>query len=157
MPENPFRMMFKKIWYRQMLRSGGPSRKAAEEFFIKDSIDPLKFRENYAYYMGLRGRYAKYETTPSCFRQPLDLPLPFPRWFGAAYPDVVRHLSTMGDTEFTSLLEQMGITAEELRDYANPKVWEIGEQELHHFSLEVLHMLKEGYKQLYPKSRLECQ
>lgn len=155
--ENPIKKIFKKMWYRQMLKSRELPQSITEDFFVKDRIDPLKFYENYAYYISLRGRFAKYEPTPSCFRNSYDLPLAFPRWFAAAYPDIVKYISALEETKFTKLFKDIGVKPEELEDYENLKVWEIGEQQLHHFSSEVLYMLKEHFKVLYPNTSLECQ
>ncbi len=152
--ENPVKRILKRMWYKQLLKSQELPKDIAQKFFIEDRIDPMKFRENYAYYF--MDRYGKHEPTPSCF-SPGDLPLAFPRWFGSAYPDVVKYFSTLEETEFVNSLRAVGISGEDFRDYANPKVWEIGERELHHLSVEVLYRLKERYKQLHLNTKLECQ
>lgn len=151
---NPFRAVLKKMWYNQMLKSEKVPGQLVEKFFIEDSIDPQKFRENYAYYF--TDRYGSHKPTSSCL-QAMDLPLAYPRWFAAAYPDVVKYFSILEESEFTRLFEEVGFTKEDLQNYSNPKAWEIGDQELHHFSLEVLYRLKEGYKEFHPNIKLECQ
>jgi len=152
--ENPIKRILKKMWYNQLLKSEKLPKDIAQKFFIEDNVDPVKFRENYAYY--LTDRYGSHKPTRSCFH-PTDSPTAFPRWFGSAYPDVVKYFSTLKETEFERLFEDMGFIKDDLKDYDNPKVWEIGEQELHHFSVEVLYRLKERYKELHPNTKLECQ
>ena len=46
--ENPL----KKMWYNQTLKSEEFPKDMAEKFFINDSIDPLKHRENFALFCG---------------------------------------------------------------------------------------------------------
>ncbi len=67
-----------------------------ETFLIRDAINPLVFFANYA---SLSPRTAfealPVQPTPSAvaFKQGLNAPLGYPRWFLAAYPDVVLWLA----------------------------------------------------------------
>lgn len=169
---------YKKIWYDILRKSKEFPKDLAERFFIEDSIDPLKFKENYDYYV--MDRYGDHKPTQSCFHPIRDKPPGYPYWFAAAYPDVVKYFSygyhrpLPENEEQTTLFDDLGFTKEEytkedLREleeewrYArlkderyfkdNPKF--IDQQG--YFTVELLYKLKEHYKALHPNTKLECQ
>ena len=64
--------------------------KLLENFFIPDAIDPLTFAANYAELLPFPVPFPG-RSTPSTatFQHGVNAPLGYPRWFLAAYPDVV--------------------------------------------------------------------
>ena len=142
---------YKKVWYDILRKSKEFPKDIAEKFLIADNIDPLKFKENHAYYV--MDRYGDHKPTPSCFHPWLDLPLGYPYWFASAYPDVVEYFSAIEDEELTRVFESMGFTEEDLKDFDNPRMID---QE-GYFRVEILYKLKERYKELRRNAKLECQ
>ncbi len=144
---------YKKIWHDILRRSDIP-KEIVVEFFIKDKVDPVKFKENHDYY--IMDRYGDHKPTPSCF-SPLDAPLAYPYWFLSAYPDVVKYFAYLPDDELVRFLKGLGLTEEDLADFDNPKLVEQDKEGIGYYKVNILYQMKEHYKELHPKTRLECQ
>jgi hypothetical protein len=143
---------YMKIWYAILSKSDMP-KELVNGFFIKDKIDPLKFKENHNHYV--MDRYGGHKPTPSCF-SPLDAPLGYPYWFLSAYPDVVKYFAYLPDNEIKRFMYGLGITEQDLAESNCPKLFEQDTSGMSCFKSPILYEMKEHYKKLYPKTRLEC-
>lgn len=144
---------YEKIWHDILNKSDIP-KEIIDGFFIEDKVDPLKFKENHDYYV--MDRYGDHKPTLSCF-SPLDAPLAYPYWFLSAYPDVVKYFAYLPDDELDSFLKGLGLTTEDLADSNCPKLVEQDKEGMSYYKVNILHKMKEHYKELHPKMRLECQ
>ena len=144
---------YKKIWH-DILSKSNTLKEQADGFFIKDRIDPFKFKENLDYYV--MDRYGDHKPTQSCF-SPLDAPLTYPYWFLSAYPDVVKYFAYLSDNELNGFLECLGLTKKDIADFDSPKLVEQDDKGIGHFKESILYKMKERYKELHPNGKLECQ
>jgi hypothetical protein len=133
---------YMKIWHDILSKSDVP-KELINGFFIKDKIDPIKFKENHDHYV--MDRYGGHKPTPSCFY-----------WFLSAYPDVVKYFAYLPDNEIKRFMYGLGITGQDLAESNCPKLFEQDTSGMSCFKSPILYEMKEHYKKLYPKTRLEC-
>jgi len=150
-----FLKKFDKRWYEQLskLSKKLSQKKIIEDFFIiADGLDSSKIKENFDYYSQKIGIRYMPKPTQNCFFPPWDKPRVYPYWFASAYPDVIKYFVGKYD-EIKTIFKNIGFTKKDLEDSNNLKLID----QDGYFKIEILYILKEHYKKLYPNKKLECQ
>lgn len=173
----------RRMWLKVIKLTSDEEIKKIFRILMEDNLDPVKWYSNWLYinsFLPLE-MYKKFlgteilSPTPSCPKDFLDIPPIFPKWFVAAYPEVVNTFADLakwsdntgnmdlfykylyriwkGEKYPLNFEEEIQKIKEEL-----PEDWEceIIDQD-GKFTKEFLIKLKNSYKWVHPGIKFECE
>lgn len=109
--------------WEKLMRSADPETKKlfapiVKDFFIPDDISVAKFSNNWHAVIYRNERSENVTKTIEQMDLLLGIPLGYPNWFVAAYPDVVSWAAKAADSSETKILEALGFkNVEEYEKY----------------------------------------